>query len=365
MLDFTPNNGQTLTPAQPPHARRSAQLPDDAEHSELVLITRDLAAKMDALTALLVIWSVKEKRLRALCACGGPHWGDLPWLPARRSGFAGRVFVSGRTLAGRIVGDRDPYLIAEGRPGVTYAVGAAVSPPHGPRGAMCVGLQGKPNDSRAARWTVESYARIAALCLRGSTALTGLLAAAHHDTLTGCLNYAAIHSELEREVARSARYARTLSVCFIDMDGFKQVNDHHGHPQGSRLLAEIATSLRSDVRIGDSVGRYGGDEFIVLLPDTDEAAAHPLAERLRKRLCTVSVERGYERLNASIGVAAWEAGMTADELLAAADRAQGTAKRLGGGLVVGATDAATGAGRDVAPATARPRGVISPSPPEA
>src|SRR5581483_4494258 len=135
---------------------------------------------------------------------------------------------------------------------------------HGPRGALCVGLQAKPHDLRAAMWMVESYARMAALCLRGGTALDGLLAAARHDALTGCLNYAAIRSELEREVARSARHERTLSVAFIDLDGFKQVNDHHGHPQGSRVLAKIATILRSDVRIGDSVGRYGGDEFVVL-----------------------------------------------------------------------------------------------------
>src|SRR5581483_2883037 len=105
----------------------------------------------------------------------------------------------------------------------------------------------------------------------------------------------------------SARHERTLSVAFIDLDGFKQVNDHHGHPQGSRLLAKIATILRSDVRIGDSVGRYGGDEFIVLLPDTDAAAAHQLADRLRTRLCAMTIDRGSERLNASIGVAAWEA----------------------------------------------------------
>jgi len=304
-----------------------------ADAAELELITRDLAATVDAPTALLVVWNADQRRLETICSRGGPIHEDVPAMPRARSGVLGRVLASGRTVAGRVDARRDRHLGAG--EGVTYGAGAAVRSPNGPPGALCVGLRAKPADLKRVLWMVESYARTAALRLHGGTALDSVLAAARHDPLTGCLNYGAISSELEREVARSTRHGRRLSVCLIDLDGFKQVNDHHGHPQGSRILAELGQMLRSDVRIGDSVGRYGGDEFVVLLPDTGEAAASTLAERLRARLCTLT-RMASEPLNASIGVAGWEAGMSSGELLVLADDAQRLAKRGGGGMVVGA-----------------------------
>jgi diguanylate cyclase (GGDEF)-like protein len=281
-------------------------------------------------------------------------------MPRARSGFMGRVLVSGRTVAGRVDARRDRHLGAG--EGVTYGAGASVRPPNGPPGALCVGLRAKPADLKRVLWMVESYARTAALRLHGGTALDSVLAAARRDPLTGWLNYAAISSELEREVARSARYGRRLSVCFIDLDGFTQ---DQGHPQGSRILAELGRILRSDLRIGDSVGRYGGDQFVVLLPDTGEAAAGALAERLRARLCTLT-RMASEPLRASIGVAGWEAGMSSAELLVLADDAQRVAKRGGAGMVVGAGGVATGVGRGVAGAATptTPRTPTTPSDPE-
>ena len=189
---------------------------------------------------------------------------------------------------------------------------------------------------------------MASMCLHDAGTLDGLLAAARLDALTGCLNYAATHAELEREIRRCARHRRAMTCCFIDLDRFKLVNDRHGHPQGSRVLAEVAAALRAGVRVGDSVGRYGGDEFVVLLPDTDRDAAHTLTERLRATICTTTVAGGHEPLDASIGLAQWRAGMTAEDLLAVADDALRTAKREGGGRVVVGGDVATGAGRGVA-----------------
>jgi diguanylate cyclase (GGDEF)-like protein len=194
---------------------------------------------------------------------------------------------------------------------------------------------------------VESYARIAALWLHDETALDDLLAGARHDALTGCLSYGATRSELDREIGRSSRNGRSLACCFIDLDGFKQVNDRLGHLRGSQVLAEMGSILRSELRIGDSVGRYGGDEFLVVLPDTDGEAARAFAERLRRRICAMTKLRTHETIDASIGVAQWRAGATADDLLAAADGALLFAKRSGGGSVMGAHDVAAGVGRGV------------------
>ncbi len=340
------------TPWPQPEGPPSLEL---AAGDELGLITRDVVIRTGALTGLLVVWNATEKNLDVICACGTAPSKEGLSLSRRRSGFVGRVLESGHTAGEPITVERNPRLRARDSRGlVTYAVGAAVRPPRGPPGALCVGLPASPGDPAALMWVVESYARLASLCIHDAGTLDGLLAAARLDPLTGCLNYAATRAELEREIARCARHGRTMACCFIDLDRFKLVNDRHGHPQGSRVLAEVAAVLRAGVRIGDIVGRYGGDEFIVLLPDTNRKAARTLAERLRVTICNTTVAGGHEPLDASIGLAQWRAGTSADDLLMAADEALRAAKRAGGGRVVLGDDVATGAGRDVGGASDRP-----------
>jgi diguanylate cyclase (GGDEF)-like protein len=195
-------------------------------------------------------------------------------------------------------------------------------------------------------WQVESYARLASLCLHEAGTFDGLLTAAHVDGLTGCLNYAAVRAELDREIRRAERHGRSFSCCFIDLDHFKLVNDRHGHLYGNRVLAEVAAILRRGVRIGDTIGRYGGDEFLAILPDADEAAACALGERLRSEVFNARPSGVHERLDASVGVAQWRPGSTADEMLAAADGVLLRAKDGGGGIVVGAGGIAAGARRE-------------------
>ena len=223
--------------------------------------------------------------------------------------YKNTILQSGRTAGEPISADHDPYL------------------------------------ARAASGACAGYARLASLCLNDRGALDGLLAAARLDPLTGCLNYAAIRGELEREIDRCARHGRGLSCCFIDLDRFKQINDAHGHPEGNRVLADIAAVLRAGIRSGDSVGRYGGDVFIVLLPDTNRAAARALAARLRARIGGCTLNHGHEPVDASVGVAQWRIGTTADELIVAADEALRAAKRAGGGTVVTAGGVAARTGR--------------------
>ncbi len=170
-------------------------------------------------------------------------------------------------------------------------------------------------------WSAESYAAVIALCLDDQGALTELVAAGPWDGLTGCLTYEATMRELDREINRSARGGLHLSVCFIDLDDFKRINDRHGHLCGNDVLASIGQVLRDGVRSCDSVGRYGGDEFIAILPQTSEPEARRLAGRLGSRLADTAIGPLEQRLTASIGVAQWVPGTRSENVLAAADGA--------------------------------------------
>lgn len=187
-------------------------------------------------------------------------------------------------------------------------------------------------------WIIEAYARLALLRLLDPEALDGLLGGTQRDALTGCLNYAAIRQEVTREIRRSDRHGTNVSCCFIDLDHFKHVNDRHGHLHGSRVLASIANTLRGVVRSCDALGRYGGDEFILLLPDADETAALELAQRLRTTITSTVVSLPDEPLDASMGVAQRKPGDNAGALLADADEALRAAKAAGRGTVVKASD---------------------------
>lgn len=156
---------------------------------------------------------------------------------------------------------------------------------------------------------------------------------ATHDPLTNVLNARAFSSELAQELSRNRRYGRPLALIYLDLDDFKKVNDAHGHATGDAVLRLVADAMRSAVRQADVVGRLGGDEFGVLMPETDGPVAQAAANRLVAGIRTVF--RGTPSVTASIGVVAvtgTEAG--SDELLRRADQAMYEAKRAGKDRVV-------------------------------
>jgi diguanylate cyclase (GGDEF)-like protein len=145
------------------------------------------------------------------------------------------------------------------------------------------------------------------------------------DELTRLYNTRFFTQYLDAEVKRCRRYKSSVSLIFLDLDHFKLVNDRHGHLVGSQLLREVADVLRRGVRDVDIVARYGGDEFIVILPETSLAAAAAVAERLRLAMDTHEFLKGEglaAHLTASFGVAAFpETSSSENELIQLADQA--------------------------------------------
>ena len=165
-----------------------------------------------------------------------------------------------------------------------------------------------------------------------------LEALARTDPLTQLLNRRALLHQLATEVERTRRYNAPLSILMIDVDEFKEVNDTHGHLAGDQVLVEVALLLARTARSVDSVARYGGDEFVIAVPETGEAGAIAFAERLRDKIQSHAFDVGKGeplKVTVSIGVADFpEAKVeTAEDLLDCADQALYRAKAGGRNLV--------------------------------
>jgi diguanylate cyclase (GGDEF)-like protein len=149
--------------------------------------------------------------------------------------------------------------------------------------------------------------------------------------LTGLYNYRYFWEVLHREVELARRYEHSLSLLFLDIDDFKQVNDTLGHRVGDLVLKALGTYLQDAVRQADLVCRYGGEEFVVLLSETDTREAKISAERLRQGISRIKVNLPDRelRFTVSIGVAQLTPGMDGDNLVKAADHALYQAKQTG------------------------------------
>ena len=158
----------------------------------------------------------------------------------------------------------------------------------------------------------------------------------HTDALTHLPNRRRLELDLDLEIARSLRYNRPIACIMLDVDHFKMVNDVHGHQAGDEILSEFGDAFSGSLRETDTAYRYGGEEFCVLLRETDAAAAAVVAERLREGIATrFAGHRGSATVTASLGVAAIPSdAIDAKTLVAAADRALYAAKAAGRNCVV-------------------------------
>jgi two-component system, cell cycle response regulator len=166
-----------------------------------------------------------------------------------------------------------------------------------------------------------------------------LLQMATSDHLTGLFNRGYVDDRFAIELSRARRYGKQLSIAVIDADRFKSLNDTHGHSAGDLVLRTIGSMLRESFRQSDTAGRYGGEEFVVILPETDMEAAQRKVERLREQVANTPIElatRGEKiRMTISAGLASYpQDGEDAADLFALADERMFQAKREGRNRVV-------------------------------
>jgi diguanylate cyclase (GGDEF)-like protein len=177
----------------------------------------------------------------------------------------------------------------------------------------------------------------AALVEQAATALalTRARAEAGTDAVTGCMNHRAMRRRLDEEIGRATRSGGPLSALLIDLDDFKAVNDRDGHQAGDALLRAVVQALVGEFRAFDRVARYGGDEFVVILPNAELDSAAAAASRALERLRAIPTQSGIGAggVSASIGAAQWRAPMSIEDLLEACDAALLRSKRQGKGRV--------------------------------
>jgi diguanylate cyclase (GGDEF)-like protein len=279
--------------------RRRAEPPPNTVRDAVALVGETLAATHNPEALLPVIL---QAAIEATHASGGSISSGEIVLATRGAPSVGR----GEPL-------EFPLRVAGGRPAVLV-----LHPP-------ASGFDAEARD--AAAWIAAQ-----ALIALENAHLHGLVQRqAVTDELTGLANRRRFLTQLDTEVARSRRSGSPLALVLSDLDDFKQVNDRYGHEAGDRTLRAFADILRAAVRDIDLPVRLGGEEFAILLPDTNLDGGANLAERIRATLAATKIESGSDRIRvtASFGVSCFPAAAAADELLVDADRRLYDAKRLG------------------------------------
>ncbi len=228
---------------------------------------------------------------------------------------------------------------ADGWEGVTTAGYAMLSIPFaGSRRAWLAALrvESDPAFDSDTLEILDLVARGIGSALQLESRLAELDSLAMTDGLTAIPNYRFLRLALDHELARAHRDGQVFSVVMVDVDNLKQYNSTHGHLLGSDLLRTLAQLLRAETRASDIVTRYGGDEFLLILPKTDGEGAQILSERLRQAVVTRMRGRGGETVSCSFGVASFPVeGRDFESLVSSADTALRQAKEEGRNLVVG------------------------------
>ena len=191
----------------------------------------------------------------------------------------------------------------------------------------------KPFDAHELRVRLRAGQRIVELQEELIAARESLRVLAMHDALTGLLNRRAILERLDQELARARREAAPLGVVIADLDHFKRINDSYGHPAGDAVLQETAKRLVGSLRSYDALGRYGGEEFLLVLPGADRALVEQLAERVRGGVAARPILVAELELPLTLSLGAASTGppvhLDSGRLIAAADEALYEAKQAG------------------------------------
>jgi diguanylate cyclase (GGDEF)-like protein len=263
-------------------------------------------------------------------------------------GLVGERLADGEGIAGEAARTGEPLLVADVRTDPQFSARMDQKLGFETRSVLALPLRARertlgvielvngPDDaafSSADLDTLTALGDYAAIAVENARNFARVQELTVVDEHTGLYNARHLRTVLEGEVRRAQRFHRPLSLVFIDLDHFKQVNDTHGHVVGSNVLRELGARLRKHLRGTDVPTRYGGDEFAVLLPETDPDAAVRAAERWRRAVTAepFGAESGLSlRVTASFGVATVpDHALTAEALLHAADTAMYRAKQQG------------------------------------
>lgn len=301
------------------------RIPPDSAPMD-VLVVDDDALALEALTAHLRHWGHNvlpfpdaESAWQAVQHHGGIRMAILDWmLPG----------MPGIELCRKIRDKDGPYVY------VLLLTGRSE------RGDLLAGFEAgaddyltKPYDWDELRVRLRAGERIVRLQNELIAAREALRTQAMQDPLTRILNHGAILDALNTEIDRAEREEHPLALILLDVDHFKDVNDTYGHLVGDEVLREVANRLRNCLRSYDSLGRYGGEEFLVVLPNIQRKQAESLAQRIRRTIAGTPVRVGEVAVSITLsqGIATWDRPRKspADPLIGAADRALYAAKNAG------------------------------------
>lgn len=245
-------------------------------------------------------------------------------------GVAGRVFQTGEPIIINKTGEDDTFVECSS----SFADSIACIPMKVYE--EIIGVINVTNKRDATGFTDEDIEMLTAVADQAAISISKaqLWEMAINDSLTGLHVRRYFMAKLQDEIHRTKRYKKSLSLVMGDLDKFKTINDRFGHTAGDRVLKTVASFLQDSIRDVDSIGRYGGEEFIMFLPETDRDSALILADRLRKGVSELSIS-GLPPVTISLGVATFpDDGITIDDLLQKADAALYAAKEGGRDQVV-------------------------------
>ena len=305
------------------------------------LIAQHLALAFGAEQAIISDWDRGNDRVRTLGRYPASLLDEVePFYPLAQYPLTRSVLDEGRIV---VVDVEDPgvdaaeaeILRADGMGGLVMlplvAKGEAI-------GLVELVSRGRPINEADRITLARTMTHEAAMALENARLYETARNLADRDPLTGFVNHRYLHERLSEEIVRAVRNRQPLSVLMLDLDDFKLVNDTFGHVYGDRVLVHVAEQVRSTLRAPDVGGRYGGDEFTVILPETGRDGAVRAAERILEALRTSPLAAEGRRpipVGASIGIATHPTdGRTATDLISVADLGLYAAKHAGGGIAL-------------------------------
>ncbi|MDR9501802.1 MAG: diguanylate cyclase [Desulfurivibrionaceae bacterium] len=299
----------------------------DALNDGVIVVDRDTVITCANQAACIMLsWNhdyLGRRLEKALHCCDG---STLPFLESNgslaRSICQGRMLSGMEKICGKVkTGLTVDYLITP-LSEADEVVGAAIILNNITERIMAEGALGEAN-KRLQRLNVELKRKNKRLQEISVT-----------DSLTKLYNHRHIIERLQEHVSTAKRYQRDLTVIMLDIDFFKKVNDAYGHPFGDKVLEQVATTLREEIRAADIAGRYGGEEFLVVMPETGLVEGLNTAERIRLALEGLTWQHPIT-VTISAGVATWQKGETTSELITRADALLYRAKEGGRNQVRG------------------------------